>query len=124
MVDRAEVLFSEVHGAISKMVENKCGAAQKNGVGSTESKNKISELERALRNEKMEFEVLLWAKLARSVALFNQLCCTVIWEFYANGQMIFNKYILIPRRKQKKFFTSCTESHEMTEIIAYVANIH
>ena len=98
VVDRAEVLFSEVDSAISQIVENKYGGAVKNGVVSAESRNKIMELERALRNDKMEFEVLLYSKLARCVALLNQLCCTIMWEFTANGRMTFNKYFLIQEK--------------------------
>ena len=52
VVDRAELLFSEVHNALYRISE------KRHGVGLiTESRRQISELEGMLQKEKAEFEV-------------------------------------------------------------------
>lgn len=58
MVDRAELLFSEVLNALGQIVEKRSGAGPlNNGIKTPETRRKIAELEGMLQKEKLEFEV-------------------------------------------------------------------
>lgn len=72
VVDRAELLFSEVLNALRQISEN----SSVNGplginTRTSESRNKISELEGMLQKEKAEFEVFL------TIKSFMQACVRV-----------------------------------------------
>lgn len=57
VVDRAELLFSEVLNALGQIVEKRSGARPlNNGIKTPEMRRKIAELEGMLQKEKLEFE--------------------------------------------------------------------
>lgn len=58
MVNRAELLFSEVLNALGQLVEKRSGSGPlNNGIKTPEMRRKIAELEGMLQKEKLEFEV-------------------------------------------------------------------
>ncbi|XP_058007519.1 1-phosphatidylinositol-3-phosphate 5-kinase FAB1B-like isoform X2 [Hevea brasiliensis] len=66
VVDRAELLFSEVLNALSQIAEKRSSAAPPNsGTKLPESRRQIGELEAMLEKEKVEFEELLQKALNR-----------------------------------------------------------
>ncbi|XP_022715367.1 1-phosphatidylinositol-3-phosphate 5-kinase FAB1B-like isoform X2 [Durio zibethinus] len=68
VVDRAELLFSEVLNSLSKIAENKIGTGPPNRITKTpELRQQIAELERILQKEKLEFEESLQKALKREV---------------------------------------------------------
>ncbi|XP_004303752.1 PREDICTED: 1-phosphatidylinositol-3-phosphate 5-kinase FAB1B [Fragaria vesca subsp. vesca] len=66
VVDRAELLFSEVLNALRQIVEKRSGSGSiTSGILTAESRHQIVELEGMLQKEKVEFEELLQKTLTR-----------------------------------------------------------
>lgn len=72
MVDRAELLFSEVLNSLSQISGKKLGTGAPNNVAKTpELRHQITELQGILQKEKLEFEVRLpfFFALARQILM-------------------------------------------------------
>lgn len=57
--NRAELLFSEVQNALSKLEEQKSSVLLNSGVKLPEARHQMADLEEMLQKEKAEFEVLV-----------------------------------------------------------------
>lgn len=82
VVNRAELLFSEVLNGLSQIVEKRSNAVQvSNGHKSPELRRQVAELEGMLQKEKLEFEVGSSVIILQFIASFSQVPCLVVALF-------------------------------------------
>ena len=84
MVNRAELLFSEVLNGLSQIGKKRSNAAViGSGLKTPELIRQVAELEEMLQREKLEFEVRSSAIVLEFITSFCQVPCLVV-AFYSN----------------------------------------
>ncbi|XP_021610348.1 1-phosphatidylinositol-3-phosphate 5-kinase FAB1B isoform X2 [Manihot esculenta] len=92
VVNKAELLFSEVLNGLSQIAEKRCAAPPNNGTKLPESRRQIGELEAMLKREKAEFEELL-QKVLNTEAKKGQPVIDVFEINKLRRQLLFQSYM-------------------------------
>ncbi|KAL8171587.1 hypothetical protein V2J09_023391 [Rumex salicifolius] len=109
LVDRAEVLFTEVLNALTEIVEKKSGGGSiKSSIKAPESRARFAELEEMLQNEKAEFEEALQKTLNRELTE-GQPAVDILEINRLRRQLLFQSYMWDNRlvHASKMDFNSC-----------------